>query len=280
MRLIFTGNGTSGSWKVRGEQLGKAVGATVKPRATLSDLREHHVAIVVKRLHAGLIESLRESDIPWVWDVLDFFPQPLCSTWGRAESIDWVQNRIRTLAPTAVIWPNQKMREECDTGLPGIVLPHHYRPGIAVNPVRPEIRSIGYEGEPSYLAGMRGVIEDECAKRGWRFVINPPQLADVDVVLAMRAGLGMSYAARNWKSNVKLANAHGSGTPFIGNRECGYLETASGCEYWADSPKELSVAFDWLVSQSAREQISDRFRSVAFPVERAAANLLEFLRGM
>jgi hypothetical protein len=281
MNLLFTSRSTkAGSWRIRGGQLGAACGAAVIPRATLAQCKAAAAIVVVKKVDAELLAAVRASDRPWAFDVLDAYPQPLCANWGRGESIDWIRNHIRQLAPTAVIWPNRKMREECDTGLPGIVLPHHYRPGIAANPVRERVRTVGYEGEPAYLAGMRGVIEDECARRGWRFVVNPPQLADVDIVLAVRAGLGMSYAARHWKSNVKLANAHGSGTPFIGNRECGYLETASGCEYWADSPRELVVAMDWLESQGARELISDRFRSVAFPVERAAEQLLGFLRGM
>lgn len=281
MNLLFTSQSTkAGSWVIRGRQLGEACGAAVIPRATLAQCQAAAAIIAVKKVGPELLHSIRASGRPWAFDVLDAYPQPLCARWGRAESIEWIKSRIRHLSPTAVIWPNRKMREECDVGLPGFVLPHHHRPGIASNPIRPMIRAVGYEGEPTYLAGLRGVIEDECSRRGWRFVINPPRLADVDVVLAMRAGLGMSYAARNWKSNVKLANAHGSGTPFIGNRECGYMETASGCEYWADSPKELAVALDWLDSFSARELVSDRFRSVAFPVERAAQKLLEFMRGM
>ena len=29
MKILITGRGTSGSWKIRGEQLGQAIGATV-----------------------------------------------------------------------------------------------------------------------------------------------------------------------------------------------------------------------------------------------------------
>jgi hypothetical protein len=281
MNLLFTSRSTkSGSWRIRGEQLGEACGAAVIPMASLAQCKAAAAIVVVKKCNGAMLEAIRASGRPWAFDVVDAYPQPLCANWGRAESIEWVQQRIRHLSPTAVIWPNQKMREECDTGLPGIVLPHHHRPGIAVNPVREQVQVVAYEGEPAYLGGLRAVIEAECERRGWRFVVNPGRLADVDIVIAMRAGVGMSYAARHWKSNVKLANAHGSGTPFIGNRECGYLESASGCEYWADSPRELITAMNWLTSQSAREQVSDRFRQVAFPVERAAVKLIEFLRGM
>lgn len=144
------------------------------------------------------------------------------------------------------------MAEDCEGfGIPVLWLPHHHRPGIARNPIREEIRKVGYEGSPQYINQWRPHIEAECQRIGAEFVVNPPRLADVDVVLALRDAKG--YAPRFWKSNVKLANAHGSGTPFIGCRESGYIETASGAEYWADNPVELRVAMDWLKSQSARE---------------------------
>lgn len=281
MNLLFTSRSTkAGSWKIRGEQLGHACGATVMPQATWAQCREAAVIVVVKKVGAELLQAVRSSGRPWVYDVLDAYPQPLCSEWGRGESIAWMRAHLRSLAPTAIVWPNERMREDCDIGLPGLVLPHHHRPGIEVNPIREQVRVVGYEGEASYLGGLRSAIEDECASRGWRFSVNPRQLADVDIVLAMRAGTAVSYAARHWKSNVKLANAHGSGTPFIGNRECGYLETATGCEYWADSPRELATAFNWLDSHSAREQVSERFLARAVPVGQAAETLMGFLRGM
>lgn len=110
--------------------------------------------------------------------------------------------------------------------------------------------------------------------------MNPEHLADLDIVLAMRCGQWTSYAAKHWKSNVKLANAHGSGTSFIGQRDCGYTETASGAEYWADAPRDLATCFDWLESQSTREQVADRFTQCAYPVERAAADLMEWAHGL
>jgi hypothetical protein len=111
-------------------------------------------------------------------------------------------------------------------------------------------------------------------------VTNPERLADVDIVVAVRAGQACCYATTSWKSNVKLANAHGSGTPFIGNREFGYLETATGREYWADCAGELAMSFDWLESYTTRRDIHERFLQRAMPVSAAAAQLLEFLHGV
>jgi len=275
MQLLFTGRGTSGSWQVRGEQLGEACGATVKQAATASDCKAVDIVVAVKRVNDDLLQSLRKSGRPWVFDAVDFYPQPRSYTWSRAEAVEWVRGQLKHLSPAAVIWPNQRMREDCDTGLPGLMLPHHHRPSIKLNPIRPKVHTVGYEGAAPYLGRWREAIESECARRGWTFTLNPSNLADLDIVLAVRDDLG--YVSSHWKSAVKLANAHGSGTPFIGQREMGYLETASGAEYWAEDRKDLSVCFDWLESQETREMVHDRFVQCAYPVERAAANLTAFL---
>lgn len=280
MNLLVTGKGTSGSWAVRGEQLGNALGATVKPNATARDMKRIDLAIVVKRTPETVIQSIRSAGIPWVYDIMDAYKQPQSSQWTRDQAIGWAKGLIEGLKPSAVIWPNQRMREDCDTGLPGMVLRHHHRPGIASNPIREKVTCIGYEGSAAYLERWRPLIDAECVRRGWRFEVNPKSLTDLDIVLAVRGGQWEGYVPRHWKSNVKLANAHGSGTPFVGQQECGYLETASGAEYWAEDRASLAMSLDWLESRSTREQVSDRFRQCAYPVEKAAEDLKAFLHGL
>lgn len=280
MRLLFTGRGGSGSWAIRGEQLGRACGAEVKAKATLDDCRSVDLIVVVKKITEETLAALRGSGRPWVLDVLDLFPQPGCSAWSSGEAIGWVQSRLRKLAPTAVIWPNHRMRQDCDVGLPSLVLPHHYRPGIQRNPIRETVQVVGYEGAEAYIAKWRPVIEFQCKRRGWKFVVNPSHLADLDIVLALRSGQWDCYATTHWKSNVKLANAHGSGTPFVGQREDGYLETCSGGEYWTETPHGLDVCFEWLAPQGVRQQVRDRFLEKAYSVDEAAADLTRFLHGL
>ncbi len=269
--ILFTGGGTSGSWKVRGEQLGAACGATVQAKSI--ECSQADVIVAVKRIPAATLTAIRASRKPWAWDIVDAYPQPACSTWNRSQAIGWVRGQIQEKSPTAIIWPNQKMREDCDTGLPGVVIPHHYRPKSDTNLIRENVLTVGYEGSPTYISGWP--LAESCAARGWGFVVNPPLLAEVDIVVAFRTGAG--YVQRHWKSNVKLANAHGTGTPFIGQRECGYLETQSGLEQWAECPEDLDDCFDRLSGQYHRQTVSKAFIAKRYSVDDAALDLKGFL---
>lgn len=277
MQLVFTGNGHAGSWACRGDQVGNALGAHVLPGATRSDFEQANAVVVVKRCPEERLKALREAGTPWIFDCVDFYPQPECSTWPAHVAIDWVRRQLDRLKPSGVIFPNARMAQDIGFDGPSTVIYHHHRPNIRSNPVRNDVRSVGYEGRAAYMESWRDRVEDECRKRGWRFVLNPDQLADVDIVLALRGGEWNGYAQRHWKSNVKLANAHGSGTPFVGSMESGYLETRSGCEYWADSIGALRMAFDWLTDVRTREQVSDRFRQAAIPLATVAKQYLDFV---
>lgn len=277
MNILVTGRGTSGSWEVRGEQLGAAMGALVKPNADLADMLAADVVLVVKRCTPAMLETLRLAERPWAYDVVDAYPQPISSVWTPYESIAWLRSRIDYLRPSTVVWPTQRMREDYG-GNVGKVIYHHSRPGIERNPVREHIKVVGYEGSPRYLDdGLAEAISAHCSMRGARFVVNPAQLADVDVVVALRSKQWNGYPSRHWKSGVKLANAHASGTPFIGAAECGYLEIATGGEMWAETPADVGAALDTLAPRATRLAISQRFVAATFHVERAAAQMRDVL---
>lgn len=249
MRILITGSGKSGSWAIRGQQLGHAIGATVQPLAT--NFEGFDLVILVKRPRGVIPRRL-----PLVWDVVDAFPQPKANSWTRAECLAWLADQVSIIRPDGIVAATEVMAVDCEMfGLPVLWLPHHSRPGQSINPIRP-LSVIGYEGSEAHLGRWRVVAEAECARRGWQFLLNPPQLADVDVVLALRDAYG--YAPRNYKSNVKLANAQGSGTPIVCGREAGYLETQCGSERWADTPSELQIAFDELEPVAVRSAASKR----------------------
>lgn len=256
--------------------MSEALGGKAIPMASLEECKAADAIIAVKRIHDRLLANIRASKKPWAWDVVDAYPQPQCSSWGRSESIAWLQSEVKRLKPDLIIFPNARMRDDFGSGA---VIYHHHRPGIERNPIRERIETIGYEGSPRYIESWMPAIADECKKRGASFVVNPPRLADVDVVLALR-GIGWSgYPQRHYKSNVKLANAHGSGTPFIGAMESGYLEKKSGRECWVDSKSELTSALDLLAPQEVRKKVSARFLECAYPIEKAAADYRKLFNG-
>lgn len=269
MDCLFTGKGGSGSWAIRGEQLGsfgRVVPNCTKPAGD--------IAVVVKRTPRQVIDAIRAKGMPWVWDIVDAYPQPHANAWTRKEGIDWVRKQVESLRPNGIIWPNRKMMEDCAIDLPQAVIYHHHRSGIRLNPIRESVHTVGYEGG-NYLGSWRPMIEEECRRRGWSFVTDPGELANLDIVVAFRDPTG--YVPFSWKSNVKLANAHGSGTPFVGAPECGYMETQSGAEYWATDKNSLRVAFDWLTDQSSREQVRDRFLKASYTLEQAQDDLRRFV---
>jgi hypothetical protein len=255
MRTLVTGSNFSGSWSIRGEQLGAAIGAEVRNKVV--DLTGYDRAILIKR---ALCENRADAYI--IWDIVDAWPQPVGNHWGREECIDWAKDQARRVGAKAIVAATQAMANDLsDLGLPMLALPHHHRPDIAINPIRRKVRKVGYEGALHYLGRWESALRNQCAARGWDFIVNPEHLADLDIVVALRDFDG--WAAKHWKSNVKLANAQGSGTPVIVTPEAGYSETQSGAEFWVSSDDGLGTAFDLLGDYDRRVKISAALRSVA-----------------
>ena len=208
--FAFVGRGKAGSWKVRGEQIADQIGVDAIEKPNMIDLVKYGKIVVVKRFtpvmngYAGTI----------IWDVVDSWPQPVGNNWTRQQCIDHVKTTARQNGIEYMIAATEKMRQDLDADF---TLYHHHRPGIKRNPIRPILKTIGYEGDPRFLGRWRKIIDKICEKYDLNFVINPRELFDVDV--ALRDGPWKGYATNNWKSNVKLANAQGSGTPIICNTE-------------------------------------------------------------
>lgn len=274
MNLLVTGRGTSGSWQIRGEQLGRAIGATVLPKAI--DVAAFDLAVLVKRAEPDLVQRLHRAGVPIVWDVVDAWPQPSGNSVGKAECMAWLSHQVQTIRPAAIVAATVAMANDCAAfGVPVLALPHHARPGLKRAEIRP-LQVVGYEGGEAYLDGWRRSIDRACDRRGLKFVVNPPDLGAVDIVLALRDATG--YAPRNWKSNVKLANAQALGLPVICTREAGYLETASGAERWADTPEELEAAISDLAPIKTRQQVSEVMFKAAPSLERVATIYAKWLR--
>lgn len=231
----------------------------------------HDLVVVVKRARQDLLARLARK--PVVWDVVDAWPQPEGNSWGPAESTAWLESQVSVLKPVAIVAATDKMAADCRGQV--LSLRHHARPGLRINPMRAEVSTVGYEGSARHLGRWKEFFEGECARRGWRFVVNPTELAELDVVVVARETTG--YPARCWKSGVKLANAQGSGTPCIANREAGCVEIATGAQRWADTDAEFRSAFDELESYHLRAALSKQMLGAAVGLADTAKRYRQWL---
>lgn len=277
MNILVTGNGRSGSWQIRGEQLGREIGATVLANAI--DIGPFDLAVVVKRPPPDLVRRIHEADVPLVWDVVDAWPQPHGNDWSRDECMAWLRTMVRQVRPAAIVAATQAMAADCsEFDVPVLALPHHARPGLQPVEIRPAVECVGYEGGDQYIRRWGQVVAQECLHRRWAWMVNPGSLAECDIVVALRDQVG--YAARAWKSNVKLANAQGAGVPIVCNREAGYIETAAGGVVYADDRDELWTALNWLEPQSTRAAYSAALRASAPQLPAVAAAYVEWLQAL
>lgn len=250
--VLMTGKGTAGSWLIRGQQLGEAIGAEIQPMAEPHDCRQADLVVVVKRTPGTIIQAIRATGRRWVWDIVDAWPQPVGNNWSRDQAIGWLRTELRRLQPDAVVFPTRRMQEDaCFTG-PSITVPHHawgkYKPA----PLRERVRIVGYEGAAHYLGRWERIVREECERRGWEFRVNG-DMQDADIGIALRDADG--YPARHWKSNCKQANLQALGIPCLLSRESGYVECASGAEFWIDTAEDIARAFDAVAPLEARQEI-------------------------
>lgn len=218
MKILVTGNGKSGSWRIRGEQLGAAIGATVWPNACVPDIRRHDLTVCVKRVADGILANPGRR---WVWDIVDAWPQPHGNNWSRDQAVSWLRDVIRRNRPYAMVFPTTQMQQDSGFDGPSLVLPHHAWPKYQRQHVAEKVTAIGYEGAEHYLGRWRPILEAECNARGWEFIVNG-DLTRCQIGIALRDCTG--YAPYAWKSNVKLANFQALGIPAIVSPQVSYRE--------------------------------------------------------
>lgn len=251
-RILITGLGSKLAWKIRAVELGKAIGARVMPHATLGDMQRADVVVVCKWYTPGMLSNLTLWGGPWVWDIVDAYPQPEAYKWSEAEAKRWLQTEVGVLAPKAVAYATRAMAIDANANTPSFTLHHHAMPGQKHNPIRKEVKRVGYEGLPKYLGRWHSFLEQECKARGWEFVVNPSGLHELDIVVALRDR--RSYVTDHWKSNVKLANAQATGTPIICLPEAGYRETDNGGAIFVETQEDLWNALDVLTPLHERKR--------------------------
>ena len=211
MNILVVGADTKGSWAMRGVQLGGEIGArvTVKPNAL--DWAWAEIVVLVKRAAVRWGAQAQRAGVPVVWDVLDFWAQPEENGLSRDEMIakvKWIQQQAGV---TALIGATRAMA--ADIG--GVYLPHHCRLWLQPAPIRVAAAVVAYEGQRKYLGRWAKALESSCAALGLRFVVNPHDIREADVLVSFREGRWDGWACRQWKSGIKHVNAMVAGRPIV-----------------------------------------------------------------
>lgn len=284
VRALFTSRSSAGAWQIRGLQLAATRAnwrAVNHPRS--ADLAACDLLCVVKKADPDVLYRARRLRKAVVYDIVDNWVQPddgLRHT-SVAQARALFAPAWREIAADGYLFPTQRMARDLGALVPrGITLYHHHRVGIAPNPVRERVATVGYEGA-DYLGEWRARIEAACAQRGLRFVANPARYTDLDVVVLVRGGAHGSFLARSYKSNVKLANAYGSGTPALVHvDEMSAHDTDCGdVLFFSDHPGSFERQLDRLcASHALRLAMHRRFlqASAPFHIDRIAATLEGF----
>jgi hypothetical protein len=269
MKLLMVGSG-KGSFQMRGQQLGAALGARVTSSPSEADVRWADVVVLIKKHAVTWAPLVHRVGTPIVWDALDCWKQPAENAADARRGLALLQAQIKVIKPTLVIGATEAMARACG----GVYLPHHSWSGLTPSPARDVTALVvGYEGNALYLGRWKAAIEQACATRGWRFVINPPDLRVVDLFVAFRDGPWDGWICREWKSGVKVVNAMAAGRPIItqdsaAERELQPIGTV------IETPAQLADACAYWGPVSVRQ---DAVRAAAFTLEAVAAQYRQIL---
>jgi len=273
MKILFVGNG-NGSWKIRGEQLGAALGARVTSVPRAADFVWADVVVLVKHAGAAFAEAVHRARKPLVWDALDFWRQPEENGLDESQARALLQKQIATIRPSLTIGATEAMAAACG----GVYLPHHSWQGLSPTPARDVVTTVVYEGKRKHLGRWGKAVQSECARRGWAFVINPPDLRVADIIVAFRDGPWDGWMCQQWKSGVKLVNAIAAGRPVATQPSAAASELYPDGSF-IESPEDLSAAFDLWASRSYRQACFERAVALApsLTLESVAAKYRQLL---
>ncbi len=265
-RVCFLGDGISGSWQMRAEQIAAARPgwtALATKNLTQADIDRHDLFCIVKRFHRETAERLRAAGKRVVYDVVDPWKQPedglRHST--RDAVIACFTALLRDLPVHGVIFPNRAMEGDLRHLVPlPTTIYHHHKPDLRPIRIRQRPEKVGYEGVPGYLGPWQSAIAHACHRHGLEFVVNPASLSEIDIGFAARGGAHGTLMATRYKSNVKLANFFAAGVPcVVHDAEASYHETDNGFVRFFRDEAGLQAALRDLLSFETRLEIHRSF---------------------
>ena len=275
MKVLVVGTG-AGSWQIRGRQLGAAIRACVSTNPTAKEWRDAESIVLVKRAITTWGAIAKEAGPRIAWDVLDVWQQHEGNSVPMERHISNAILQRDLFGVNTLICATNAMAQD----LGGVYLPHHARPDLKAAPVRPEAKVVAYEGTPKYLGAWRITLEEVCAKLGLALVVNPPSLAQADIIVALRGGKWDGEVCRRWKSGVKYVNAIAAGRPVITQRCAAWdeiLPPGSLVDSHDDLEREIRAWLPAEVRQHAYEE--SRFSAPRYALASIAGQYRDILSG-
>lgn len=275
VNILMLGLGSKpGSWTIRGQQLGAAIGARVTSTPTDADWKWAELAVIVKRSEPRFGPDARRHGVPIVWDALDSWRQPSENGMGEVQARQQLKNHISAIKPALVIGATQAQAEAAG----GVYLPHHSRPGLTPAPAREKVSVVAYEGSPAFLGSWHGRLHVACQRRGWTFVINPPDIREADILVALREDPWDGWACREWKSGVKLVNAIAAGRPILTQPSAALSDIGAPGDV-VETTSQLDAEFDRWADFEQRQRAVEECTSLAprYRLESVAADYLKIL---
>jgi len=157
-----------GSWEIRGQQLGAAIGARVTSAPTSGDLAWADVAVIIKRSEPLFGPLCRAAGVPIIWDALDFWRQPAENGLPEPAMRQRLGSYLSAIKPAVVLGATEAQAQAAG----GVYFPHHSRPGLAPTPPRPDVQVVAYEGGEVFLYNVnispyshRGYADHEALRR-------------------------------------------------------------------------------------------------------------------
>lgn len=265
MNLLIVGTG-QGSWAMRGQQLAAALGARIAPSPAPADLEWADLCVLVKHAGPRYAALVHAAGVPLVWDAVDFWRQPAENGLTEGAARTRLRETLRVIKPALTIGATTRMARACG----GAYLSHHCWQGLCPTPARERMQMVAYQGNASYLGRWRERLEQACARRGWTFVINPSDLREADLLIALRDGIWDGWMCREWKSGVKLVNAIAAGRPILRQDTAAAHDLCPAGTQIATT-QDLSDALDEWTDCATRQAVVESSTAGSFAVESVAA---------
>jgi len=271
MRVLFASARDTGAYQIRAKQIAATRPDEWRAQTSLDGAEDADLIVIVKWLGGDWPMKLLQLGKPIVLDPLDFWSQPNDSLLYDDELGAEVLFRCyveQMPTPAGIIFATEAMQAALGHvfPVPSAHIYHHYRPGIARNPIRPFARTIVYEGEPRFIGEWAAPLTQICNARDMKFLVNPAGgLAEGDIAVAVRSRAWRGGLETNFKSNVKLANCYGSGTPCIVWPEAAVLETCVPEVRLFRNLPALAGHLEDLMDHETRKRTSEALLAAAAP---------------